>query len=910
MKRIQLIAFLALPPTIVVIITYCTVNIPLNFPLDGEIANNFLSTIAGVLAGILAIVFSISVLAVEIYSDRYTPRAFSYIQGNWIARIAFVTSLICILIAVVSLGIQTIPMYHVEFLLMSGLFVFCLMVMAVFSINTLSLLNPGNLADKIYEDAIKFAKKSDPKSFREIIVLLGDISLKAFERGEDQVSIEYLNGLQKLQIVITKDLVLKYFHGWEHEVALFDKGCISPIVEQLNRVYKKAVNAKDEEITRHISGLLSEIIESLIIQELEFHYQKLNNQILNIQEPVTENEIIQKIKGILVYQYPELVKTAIDCKDDSRYLLLLHLRNFLFSSYLIDIPNDDCLSYCCNALYEINNKIIDCNDFSLWKAELGYFSNTSIRGDYSGNDSLEQQYRSFHTDFTNFLYKFLDARISFDTRKLDFWQNAGFLINSRITRNNKEILELVISDIKSFIPASNLELQTQATLIQRALSKLWVTTAIYDTFYRTCVYALYKKNYPCIKELWQHVNPPDVNAHYSNVNMVYFNIEFLTHQMINLSVIPWELEDYHGAEAYVHQFFLLCLAFTLQQYKDNNKDYFNFALSRHNTTILNVDQRYLEVIQKELKSNYYFLVNLPYRLDKAVTQYDAVNDLAENWNDIFRNQASESLLRARDWLLDTKNREEWSREITSFMLNLPVEQSLVEAYQRYSTEYYRKHNIVNELAMAENTQPRNPIELKTSCSVICPEKINFTIIGYGEREISSRVGFESIEMLFKAEINYVLKTLLSQESIKRIRMIRLSYQKLVELIIKMYNSGYDPTTILLSHQHITNACENDLNFRANIVYEEEKRYLKINQIIKLQIFETQDENHVYILNKKAGYWNCIDPLDVDARECEKRALSVRIVAKEVVEYQVVVPEIVAIINSKALSRKNNISRME
>ena len=100
------LGFLLGGPTLVVGVVQLFVRTPLYAPLNADLANSFLATVAQVLAGILAIVFSVSVLAVDIASDRYTPRLFSYFAWNPATLITLFSLLTCTLLAVIAMGIQ------------------------------------------------------------------------------------------------------------------------------------------------------------------------------------------------------------------------------------------------------------------------------------------------------------------------------------------------------------------------------------------------------------------------------------------------------------------------------------------------------------------------------------------------------------------------------------------------------------------------------------------------------------------------------------------------------------------------------------------------------------------------------------------------------------------------------------
>jgi hypothetical protein len=121
----------------------------------------------------------------------------------------------------------------------------------------------------------------------------------------------------------------------------------------------------------------------------------------------------------------------------------------------------------------------------------------------------------------------------------------------------------------------------------------------------------------------------------------------------------------------------------------------------------------------------------------------------------------------------------------------------------------------------------------------------------------------------------------------------------VEILV---NSGNEPTILLLSQQYISELWENDINFRTSMVFQERKRYLSFSGI-NLQVIEIHDKSHVYVLNKKAGRWLQVALVDTDIRLDIEKPLSVQITEREMVEYQVIAPDAIAIISPKAISDK-------
>jgi hypothetical protein len=306
-KRWLWLGLLFIGPTLVVVTVQGLVRTDLAASLDADQARSFLGTMAQVLAGILAIVFSVSVLAIEISSDRYTPRLFSHFRNNPATWRALISLLVCTLLSVVPLGIQAIPMYQWGFLAMSWLFVLCLLTMVDYFMQTLWLLDPRNLAKRIRDGVLQALRKQDRQKALDAITSLGDIAIKAFERREDEITKKCLDNLQEIQKdLIAPDLIsilIPSGEGKDIISAYFRREIRSPVVEQYYRVFKLATERQNEEITLYVAGLLYETIVTLIEQDG-------NKEIL---------------RGIL-QQYQEFIKIAVENTNVSRFSLVRYLR--------------------------------------------------------------------------------------------------------------------------------------------------------------------------------------------------------------------------------------------------------------------------------------------------------------------------------------------------------------------------------------------------------------------------------------------------------------------------------------------------------------------------------------------------------------------------------------------------------
>ncbi len=835
------------------------VGIPLHAPLNENLANPFLATMAQVLAGILAIVFSVSVLAVEITSDRYTPRLFSFFIGNQATRLTFLSLLVCILISVIAIGVQSQPMPQWGFLAMTWLFVFCLLTLPYYFQQTLRLLDPRNLAEQIRNEGLQALKKRDRQGVLDAVTSLGDVAVKAFERGEDGITRKYLDALQEIQqALIAPDSMLLPTEDKDIAWALLGFGISSPVANQYYRIFKVAIAKKNEELTLHIASLLAQTTTTLIDQG-------------------SSREIL---KGIL-QQYQEFIKIAIEHRDISRFRLVLSLREAIFRR-AHKVFSEEHLSACLSTLEQVNRAIIDDQDSELWKKELGYFSHIS---------SVEDLYDSFHPGLRKLLSDFTRAGISISRDEWAKWETLALRIDTRITPANKYVFELGMSEIERLIPASEQQLQEQARSTRAALQTLWTTTGVYDTFFTICVYAFYRKEFGYIKELWRHVNPPDAGASWANANLIHLNIGFLTYQMFYSSFVNWPIEGYHGGEMYVLQYYLLCLAYALQQ---RNRDW-HPAVPAFTKALLSQDDEYSVAIGEELRSAYRFLINLPSYADKVLAQYEDVDRVIAGWDDVFNGQARDALEKARDWLADTERRRKWMGKAEGIIKKLPLDSSRVKAYREEALEYYQSQSQVGQLALTENSREKAPTELRGSCRIQCPEKRDFTLIGLGEpQEVGMRVGFEAVHQIVRAETAHIAKTIFEHEATKPIKVKQLTFDKVAEAAKKISEAGYQAKVLLAPGQQISSSWRDDPDFRTHMEHEGNERYLILDESTRLRILEL-DSDYAFILDRNAGNWATMTPLEIEVTGCDKKPLAVQITAQEAVGYQVLNPEAVEVL---------------
>lgn len=850
-------------PLVAVITVQTIVGTPLATPLRGDLANSFLGVVAQVLAGILAIVFSVSVVAVEVASSRYTPRLFSYFASSPATWLAFGALLACIAVSVVSMGIQGLPMLHVGFLAMVLLFVFCLLTLPYYFRRTLQLLDPMNLADRVAREASHAIKKQDRRRALDAVVQLGDVAIKAFERGEDEVATAYLERLQGVQehLIATRSTSIATDEDRGIASAFPTFGIRSPVVRQYYRVFKLAIAKSSEELALYAGGLLSQTVFGLI----------------------SERASKEVLKGVLA-QYQDFLDIAVESRHVSRFALVRSLRDAIDALSGPDSFDEAYAATCLAALDQSNRTILGHDDFELWKAELDAFS--SMR-------SIEDRSRSLRHAWSSLLPGLRAARISGCDDELAQCDMLSWATGSGITHTNRQVLALGISRIRQSLPSAAQSLEVQARGVAEQIDTLWVTAGVYDVFCRICVYALFRRRHAYIKELWRHVTPADASAHWANTNLIHLDIGFLTHQLFMNLWLPWEVEGFHGAAPYVRRYYLLCLAFAMRRPDAEWRP----AIVPFTAETVSKGDEYSVALAKELSATHAYLTNLPYNADKVLTEYDAVASMIGEWDDVFDGRASEALGRAREWLEDQDRRQEWTGKANAIIKDLPLDDSRVEAYKQAAVQYYRSESAVTQLAETEPDADEAVTELTGRCRrPRCPAKQHFTVIGLGQaQKVGEIVGFQPVGEVVQAEMAHIVPTILDDQRIRSLQAPRLTLGAIAHVVKSIQSAGWQPTVLLASDQQISSAWRDDPAFRGQMeLGEPGQRYLRLDESTTLRIVEA-DVDHAFVLDRRAAQWTTAEPLQIEVTECEKNPSALQIAARELVHYRVLKPEAVAIL---------------
>lgn len=233
-------------------------------------------------------------------------------------------------------------MFQWGFLAMAFFFIFCMTVLLFYLIHTISFMKPEGLAADLLEEGSQAFRDQDYEKLERVITSLGDIILKAFDRGEDAVAKLYLQSLARLQ---------QHWLEQDQPVERRDEGYAtlgfgkrSPIFNQYRRVLKSFTTRGDEDLSETINALASE-------------------SILNLMD---RSESIEALKGLLS-QYNDFVALVVGNKSPARFGFLHSFRDMIWKEldYRRKTHNEEYASIF--KFIEVNRIIIEHADQELWQ---------------------------------------------------------------------------------------------------------------------------------------------------------------------------------------------------------------------------------------------------------------------------------------------------------------------------------------------------------------------------------------------------------------------------------------------------------------------------------------------------------------------------------------------------------------
>lgn len=350
----------------------------------------------GTLGSILAIVFSLTFIGIEKVSEKYTHLIVEKYWNNGTTQGTLISFFILIIVSVLFIFINKL-ISNVLLLFYSLIIVFGFTVCISFFIKyfylVVTMIDPISFASVLKNEIIRAIKKNKKNEADSLIINLGDIAIKALQREEKQVAIEYISRIDEIFLQCCSQLqnisylsstldsyqrILNYSIQIESDLRFM----IIHILTEIHSIFQfskdvngRKVNKFREEIFDEYQNYLDKLyfINKEIIYKNDFELFKEEIKSISfgfISDP-QEHIISLKEKILLfgdmipnIYQDKEIISKKKDL-DVLLHSLEVDFANFEFYEKILN-EFEDLFS----SILELSNTIQDKNNLSAELKEL------------------------------------------------------------------------------------------------------------------------------------------------------------------------------------------------------------------------------------------------------------------------------------------------------------------------------------------------------------------------------------------------------------------------------------------------------------------------------------------------------------------------------------------------------------
>lgn len=472
------------------------------------------------------------------------------------------------------------------------------------------------------------------------------------------------------------------------------------IADENLRILKQSLDQKEIVINREI-------------------YKNASNLIMNtINEP---NEIFSEYLklNLLIFEM------SLTAKDPARFLYLNQLigiyQNMGYRPTKIENLND----LISNFYLRINQNIVQENDFDLFKNEINSLSlgligspnhiqeelanNLYFVQETQGNSSILYNDREFLENLSrrrSYLQNFIRYEIPENFNKILEYQNlviefVVFVIQHLESERIKNISEnqpQIVAAIDETIGRLRYNYLTPEGNFVHDSLQLYENAQLYRTFFLIGTNILYKQKTKeiiaekYIKELWEHTQPEDADAHSLNTTPVTFNARWLTSLLFfgGASSETWKddfslkFEDFHGVTDYVYQYYLLCIAKSIQK----NESSLNLISS---SGLLQVKSESPETLFRE----YSFVTQFLLEKERFEKYHKILSQQSKKYNLLFKGNAKNSFIGLKDWI--EKSMAECDKQEKEIISVLDLDAKKVEKAKEEILNSYKNTSQIDKI---------------------------------------------------------------------------------------------------------------------------------------------------------------------------------------------------------------------
>jgi hypothetical protein len=434
--------------------------------------------------------------------------------------------------------------------------------------------------------------------------------------------------------------------------------------------------------------------------------------------------------------------------------------------------------------------------------------------------------------------------------------------------------------------------------IHKHLGRLFISLKLHFTFYRVGAFIIFEgkqkqiNSAQYLKELWEHTCPDDACAVICNESSILFeplwltylhfyggqNIEYWTKTTFDFSL---GFDDYHGAENYLYEYYLLTITRCIQQGKGQ--------LDLPKIEELNNLKAKEPYKFKEI----YEFANL-FKMDSRFLLNHCENLIrdAHQWDLLFNNKAEEALFETKKWIEENK-------EICDVITNelkkrMNSDNGKISYFSQKVLEGYRNTSIINELAEIKKFDEKTDGRLKFIHIYQHIGNLDKRWFFKDDDSHPDHIFTEFGRAISSGERVHILETIKKVDSVEIITLKEIHasaiFSKIKDMCYQMKNSGHNPSVIFIPIELTKNLVIN--HFGSFLI-------LKIDENVSLEIVNSNNRwvfDEIVILDKSAGIWtykpidNTEERISVEITPNVDNELMMKIIVKTTVNYSIVKPD--------------------
>ena len=805
-----------------------------------------ISSLATILASLLAIIFAISLVAVQLVSNNYSPRIIDIYKKNpWVIGTLglFVSSII------IQLFFSTIPqptklVHAITF----SLFFLCSYVFVNFFFRILMIIDPLQLAEILDDENVSSIHDGNLQKMKLQLNCIGDITIKTIERKEELITQNYLGLFSHvLEVFFNLDEEGRRKLSEPHPEILDHSRNVTDFVHaEMFRIFRISISKG----------------ESTICDEIFRIYGQILHRCFSEKEDIFENVVNFELNSI---------QLAIAKKDESRFTFIEQFiaQPLMFLVRDATPKNRNYQDYLDTFMIHTNRMAIHNDDFEFFMMEMQEFFSWPFPR-YGGawqNFEMAFQNRNFEDYCSAFFESDPALRSEMEEKfaALKRWSSIHFIQNfdnyplfeKKLDALEASLIEKIRAIEPDFdnesIQRSLTNLHTEIEGLKRAVKDLFYVSIFYRTFFIIGAYITTRTSIP-----------------------QYDTKKYMLTYWADQSVLS--TEDYEGES--LEPFVVKNSNWLTQMLLfggENNEDWIE---KRRNGLHLNIDEKsliefYLICISKNQTSPHYHL-ELPSQSDlqtrftpqndtPALTYYhrfaqnfidkskklmqncDNLIEHPERYDFIFNNQAKESFKETRKWLEESVQKcSNLTRDIESVF---PIDGSIAGEFIEDINSNFKRLDRLEELTEIKDFDEASDGE-KSFIKIYNPKNLlpkrNFIrtfhvpMIGFG-RAISFGI--------LNTEIDHISSTIFSDERIQKEDTVVNSVEHLFEKLPSIINAKFvysDEISLVVHDSLLAQLREKKLvTFPTQITIAED-------WVVKIFHAKSIPINQIIVLQRKAG----------------------------------------------------------